>query len=667
MKKEKIIVPGNVRYISDWEGFSLFEFPHIMNKKIPGCGFTEYCIRNSLFTILCSPRIILLENKSEQHPEVFYFRNEMDKALDIDKDLLTLYHNNSLNTDDISDERRKLVLENLENSLINYISGCITVGQPCKILVTYDSYRLLKEILIRLKYFDSFYTIVDEFQSIFTDSRFKSDTEMEFVNHLRNVNRLCFVSATPMIDKYLEMLDEFRDLPYYELDWETENPLRVLKPDLDVKVINSVTSKAVEIIKEYQTGNFEESVDIDIITGEIKVTKSIEAVLYVNSVKNIVSIIKKSGLKPDEVNILCANTSQNQNKLNKIAGRNKYLIGKVPLKDEPRKMFTLCTRTVYLGADFYSDNARSFILSDANIDTLAVDITLDLPQILGRQRLLENPWKNRAELYFKSLTKNNKITEEDFKKYLNNKLLNTEKLLSIYGKGDKSEKHILAKKYQSSAKTDNYKMDYVAVNTHGGKDLFPVRNELVIVSELRAFEIQQIDYKDRFSVFFRLEKEGLISSGISDFIKEFNTLPTFFDKMRAICESPFIVNETIRRAILEQVPISFKNFYNKLGPVILKSCSYNITNIRKRIETDFKNNENLDKVSDLIYNNFMIDEKYSLSYIKEKLGELYSISGYISSPKASDLENYFEIKKIQVTNKITKKRDHYYKLLKKKE
>ena len=91
MFKEKIVVPSDVRYISDWQDFELFEFPHIMNKKIPGCGFTEYCIRNELFSILCSPRLILLENKAEQHPEVFYFRNEMDKALCTDKDLAPPY------------------------------------------------------------------------------------------------------------------------------------------------------------------------------------------------------------------------------------------------------------------------------------------------------------------------------------------------------------------------------------------------------------------------------------------------------------------------------------------------------------------------------------------------------------------------------------------------
>ena len=667
MKKEKIIVPGNVRYISDWEGFSLFEFPHIMNKKIPGCGFTEYCIRNFIPIILCSPRLILLENKSDQHPEVFYFRNELDRVLDIDKDLIILnkFNDEIITEGEVSSKKRQLIIDSLENNIRNYIFGCITKNLPCKILVTYDSYRLLKNILVNLGYFESFYTVVDEFQSIFTDSRFKSDTEMEFLNHLKDVQKLCFVSATPMIDKYLDMLSEFKDLPYYELDWETENPMRVLRPDLDVKVIKSVTSKAVEIINTYKSGNFEETVETD-ESGNLHYIKSTEAVLYINSVKNIVSIIKKAKLLPEEVNILCANTITNQNKLDKIAGVGKYLIGKVPLRDEPRKMFTLCTRTVYLGADFYSTCARSFILSDANIETLAVDITLDLPQILGRQRLLENPWKNRAELYFKSITKNNIVTKEDFDKYIENKLSKTNNLLLSYNSSPtKESKHDLAEKYQRAAKMDYYKMDYVAVNTHGGKDLYPIQNNLVLAAEIRAFEIQQLDYKDRFSVFYRLSDEGYINSDLTNFITDFEKLSTFYDKMRAICESNF--NDLEKSIILEQVPITFKTYYNLLGPITLKACGYNITNIRKKLEIDKSNKNNVDDLLKLVYSTFNIGEKYLLSNIKLILSDLYNKANYLASPKATDIEKYFEVKKFQITNKETGKRDNGYELLKKKD
>ena len=91
MKRNVLIVPRGIRYISDWGEYSLknYCFPHILNKQITGCGFTEYCLTNDMDVILCSPRKILLENKEDQHSsEVFYFKNEFDKSdLDFDKDL----------------------------------------------------------------------------------------------------------------------------------------------------------------------------------------------------------------------------------------------------------------------------------------------------------------------------------------------------------------------------------------------------------------------------------------------------------------------------------------------------------------------------------------------------------------------------------------------------
>ena len=184
--------------------------------------------------------------------------------------------------------------------------------------------------------------------------------------------------------KYLEMLEEFKNLPYYELDWEALEPGRVSRPTLYVKNLVSVYTEVKPIIKSYLEGKFEHRY-VKQEGGEVEKIESKEAVFYVNSVNNITSIVKRAGLIPEQVNILVANTSDNVKKIHRSLGR-KFDIGTVPLRNEPRKMFTFCTRTVYLGADFYSDKARSFVVSDANIDTLAVDITLDLPQILGRQR-----------------------------------------------------------------------------------------------------------------------------------------------------------------------------------------------------------------------------------------------------------------------------------------
>ena len=385
-------VPAGYRYVSDIPDFKLHDFPHILNKQIPGCGFTEYCIRNDENTILCSPRKILLQNKYEQHKdEVFLVVNEFEGDPKTDKDLTKIERPRYSNYEDkekIKKEKEELekakenFFQELTKKLTGYVNKCLFDEKPVKILVTYDSYRLVKEIL-KFNYSNvDFRVVVDEFQSIFTDSKFKSDTEMQFMDHLQGVKKVCYVSATPMIKKYLDMLEEFKDLPYYELDWCTLDKNRVDQPKLTVKNLVSVYAEAGPIIKSYLGGKFEYRYVRNLESDNEKDVKKIiskEAVFYVNSVNNITSIIKRAGLTPGQVNILVANTQENEKKVKKRLGR-KFNIGRVPLRDEPRKMFTFCTRTVYLGADFYSDNARSFIISDANIDTLAVDITLDLPQ-----------------------------------------------------------------------------------------------------------------------------------------------------------------------------------------------------------------------------------------------------------------------------------------------
>ena len=424
MIKSTITVPSGIRYINQWDSFSLPNHPCIINKTITGCGFTEYCLTNSDNVILCSPRKILLENKAEQHKDtVLYAKSGLDTFVNFEKDLSTSSKKpEKEEKQPVSEEEIKDIITAFKESIKKYYQECTIKQKPCKILVTYDSFRHVRSALENSM--SNFYVVVDEFQSVFTDAKFKSTTEIEFLTQLQGISNLSFVSATPMLDKYLEMLDEFKDLPYYELDWETEDPSRVSIPKLNThSCYKSVLPAACEIIQKYLNSDFETTAVMK--ENEVTNVESREAVLYVNSVKNICDIISRCGLKPENTNVLCSNTDDNEVKIRKAFGftkksfEDKYgkgvtCIGKVPTREEKNKMFTLCTRTVYLGADFYSDNARTFIFSDANIDSLTVDITIDLPQILGRQRLEENPWKNRAELYYKTLDSKKALTQEDF-------------------------------------------------------------------------------------------------------------------------------------------------------------------------------------------------------------------------------------------------------------
>lgn len=669
MQKEKIQVPEKIRYMSEWEGYSIFNFPHILNKQIPGCGFTEYCITNNEDVILCSPRKILLQNKYDQHKdEVFLVVNEYDSDPGTDKDLTKdeKYKENPYKKVDPEKEKKKMEEKNsFFNELIfkisTYIKACRLNNKPVKILVTYDSFRIVKDILLHQGELSRYRVVVDEFQSIFTDSKFKSDTELQFVSNLQGINKVCYVSATPMIDKYLEMLEEFRDLPYYELDWETLDPGRINKPKLTVKGLVSVFTEAGPIIKSYLDGNFDHRF-VQLEDGNVKNVESREAVFYVNSVNNITSIIKRAKLGPDQVNILVANTQDNANKIKKRLGA-KYKIGTVPLRNEPRKMFTFCTRTVYLGADFYSDNAKSYVISDANIDTLAVDITLDLPQILGRQRLRENPWRNEATLFFKPIKFAD--SSDSFEKRLEGKIKKSENLLTVFDESRDVLRGDLSEKYQDSAKLLNYKKDFVAVNrvkVDGDTKLIPVFNNLVMVAEMRAYEIQQVDYANRFTVFNELGNISTVEDKgvLEEFFKEYEQVKGREKKLQFICEYYFAGN-SIRNIVDLVTEKRFKEYLTILGPEKCKSVGYKISDLDKKLNIiSFES----DKIFEEIDKEFEIGQSYTKADIKEKLGEIYKKIGYKASPKANDLGNYFEVKDCLLN--ADSRRVHGLKILSKK-
>ena len=679
--EEVIKIPAGIRYLGNWSDFKFSNFPDrcILDKELPGCGFTEYCTNGDENVILASPRIMLINNKADQHPNVFLVVNEMDKDPGVDKDLSRDSKDFSKELTQEEKERKETELElqrsaaykKIKSELISYINKCFIENRPMKILVTYDSYHIVKNILINEGLFNSFYTIVDEFQSILHDSRFKSTTEMQFLNNLLDVQRVMFASATPMMKDYINMLNEFDGLPYFTLDWGSEDPSRIIKPDLEVRSMKTTGMKAKEIIQTYLDGNFE-SVIVRKESQTVKV-QSTEAVFYVNSVNHIISIIKKSDLQPNQVLILCSNTPENKKKIrNRLTS--KFSIGHVPnpKKGEKFPMFTFCTRTVYLGADFYSKCARTFIFSDSNIDSLAVDISEDLPQILGRQRLDENPWKNSATFFYRTTANYRKMTKEDFDKILKKKKEKTEALLKAYKDSKENKvKVALAETYQDLAKLKNYKDDYVGVNIiYNGKVrlLIPKVNMLVYINELRAFDIQQEDYKNRFTVFNKIKEQmninDIISDEVSLFLQKYEQLTTRYDKLKLLCESG--LSQDAINLFLSQISDSdeIKSYYVTLGPKRLYELGYSITKIRKELGIVVFD-KNL--LKDEILKQFHVGDRLLLMDIKDKLKTIYQSINYESNPTASDLLEYFEVKDFtkSIINPKTgkKKRASGYELL----
>ena len=640
MNKITIKVPFGIKFISDWKEYNYPEGHCIVDKGVTGCGYTEYCLRNDRNIILCSPRKILLENKEEKHKEegndnIIYLKNEIGEYQDIGI---------------------------LENTIATHIVNCKCKHKPVKFMITYDSVGYLIDYLLRNNRLQEFSLVADEFQSIFLDSYFKVNVENEFLRIIQKCSNIIYLSATPMLDKYLEMLDEFKDLDQYYIDWSESGYVENLL--IQDKQTRSLSEEINKIVRAYLEGDFPITV-----TENNEIVKSTEAVFYFNSVTEIVKAINKNGLTPDQVNIICSDTEANRKKLKRIG----HMIGKIPMEGQPNKMFTFCTSTCYIGADFYSKCASTYIFADPNLKWLALDISIDLPQIAGRQRDRENPFKNNITIFYKTLRKDKEFSKEAFDEIQKERTLSTYDLINLWNKGTDVEKEKFAKKIKSDIQLNNYCDDYAAVSSDSGAVVY---NKLIEVANERAWEVSQRDYRDSISVTKALESldevievkefKDKAEKIIDEFlINIFNKTGIFAKKLRAYCQfmdkykDDMYVKKLIRYKISD---VRYYNYYVYFGTIRCSALEFKDANLHQAIMNETRQ----DILLTSIYNQFEVGKKYLMKDIKEILSCTYEKLEISRAPKATDIEEWFEVKRTQITDPLTKRRDHGYEILKKK-
>ena len=632
MIKHEILVPSDLEYISEWQDYSLPTGHCIVDKGVTGCGYTEYCISNNYDLVLCSPRKLLLENKYDQHQgedNIFYLRNELENYSDLNE---------------------------LKEKLRNHILNCNFKGKPVKILVTYDSTYLIVDFLKEFGMINKFFFIVDEFQSIFLDSYFKSEVENDFVEYLQDCPNVLYLSATPMLDKYLEKVDMFKDLDFYSLSWKNSKYTEII--NIQRKRTNSLGHECKKIIENYLKGKFNIGVDNNGNPVESK-----EVVFYFNSLTDIIRTVKGSGLSLNNTTIICSDTSENQQKLGRIG----FKISRVPLKNEKNKMFTFCTRSVYIGADFYSNCASSYVFADPNIKSLALDISLDLPQIVGRQRNKSNPFKNNIVIFYKTIQGENIEDIISFEEKQKQRRESTNRLLKVFSSQDELTKNDLLKKFKDSIELSNYSDDFISISKKTGE---PVYNSFIEIANERAWEVAQVDYQDKITVTKSIQKQGYVSSEyydeedkiVNDFLgNKFYSTNIFEEKMKLYCEfmDQYSSNRYIFNIIIHKIDPKFKTYYDLFGTSGCRSVGYEESSLKNKISDNLKS----PNLKDRLVSYFKIQSRYTLKDIKYILGCIYKDLRITKTPKASDLESYFEVSEVKISDKATGKRSKGYFIL----
>ena len=636
-QKEIITINPGVEYLSEVynqsSGESLINWllmrgRVLLNKSVTGCGFTSGCLENGDNIILAAPRILVLQNKleqynvaSERNPNaeelLFYFDREKD-------------------------------LETLKLRLWGYLQDSDMASRPYKLLVTYDSFNPLVDILESDPFYfnisEQFKIVVDESHCIIKDIKLKQyrnkATMSRFLSRTFQYDSVLFVSATP-IEDYLQRLPQFKqnDVAYVELNWLGRKEVvpktyKCLNPS---DAFNKIYKEYEKQVDPWGNHYFDVIYNNDGTCGF-----SYEAVIFLNSVEDIVKILKKYSKIPESllgtgnVSVICADTSENRTEL-KRTGSSIKITKSVPKPGNPHPTWTFCTRTCFVGVDFYSSSASTFVIVNYKIESLSLDIVCDIPQIIGRQRLKANPFRERIHIYY---TNNLRvIDDQDFASFQNEKMGQSLTQISIWRNLPEVDEDGLR------LKDSNLKLLEDTIQEHPEKYYITTQNGYPEIDDfLMTDEQYNRDIAKNQIKWFVLSGQGNTQGGYSIPVEtlkgELLQIPDAEGKLRRAydCAKNYpMVKDELNVMLWTEGYNRVAYYINNLPLERLYACGFNTT----KMDQEIKAIQQGPHIGPMIYTRFQVDQIYTREEIKKDLGEIYTAAGLKKTPKATDLEDYF--------------------------
>lgn len=99
------------------------------------------------------------------------------------------------------------------------------------------------------------------------------------------------------------------------------------------------------------------------------------------------------------------------------------------------------------------------------------------------------------------------IAEKDFENYVEQKIYQTDTLVENYLISSEKFKPVLREKIRVSIDAEKYERDYAGIDSYSGDVVF---NRLVLLAEIRAWEVQNRNYETDFNVMNTISSEDRI-------------------------------------------------------------------------------------------------------------------------------------------------------------
>jgi hypothetical protein len=418
-----------------------------------------------------------------------------------------------------------------------------------------------------------------------------------------------------------------------------------------------------EIIQGYrQNGYFAQK----IVNGCL--VNSTEVVIFLNEVRSIVSIIEENKLQPDEVNVLCSPS----NKYVKDLKRLGVHIGE--LTTDPynpiNRTFTFVTRASFEGVDFYGTNAFTYIFCDGVLDWNKNDLIIDVPQILGRQRL-DQPFRKDAILYYRAKSKTDSEAIID---KIKKKEEATLAWIDKFNASDQQTKMMLKDGIMKRSEKTRYADDYVEFvdDMNGGFVL--KENYLVKSTELRDWQLSNHVYNNPMNIIKAVVGQTGINvtsnhgyttmTGVAawdNFNHDFFKATTFPDRMRIYADMREQHPEHKDDLYLSPfIDYRYHQAYDLLGGDKLRALRYREKDIAEAVSSVMLHQRVCEECQKI----FLPGCRYKRSEVKVALQRIYNSSGINEIAKANDLPKFMPNAQLrQLTTQGTGKRELYYEIM----
>lgn len=633
IERGTIRVDDGIEYVTQWidnNGNYVFDRfltygKLIVNKKVTGCGFTTYCLSNQENTILVSPRTMLIRDKIEQFnskiPKLFYFNREKGKR------------------------KKQKEVSQLAIEFDQYRQSCIKGQRPLKILVTYDSFASLAMMLEQQFGYEiscDFRIAIDESHTIIKDVKIKEYSNKcvlsSFLQCLFQYEKLLFISATPIID-YIRQIPQFMayNIDYIELDWPNIAPINIVS-----KGCKNPTDAFDQIFKDYQEhqDQYNRHYFDAIHYGGGHSEYSYEGVIFLNSVVDIRRIVNKyvnklHAIDISDITVICADNDENAAALHKTnPGLN--IAASIPKRGKRHKTWTFVTRTAFEGVDFYSLCASTFVIANYHVDSLSLDIASDIPQIIGRQRVKENLFRNTLHIFYTNFL--SFIDDDEFNEYREKKMEISRQQIGLWNSLESSYKPLGLTNLTSTIEKYPNAMYVKTVNG------LPEIDNLIILSEDYCRDIvkNQISWYSIMSPNNADRQYSLPVMELRDQLNNVGSSKKSQERVKLVLEGFMCCPECqddIFSMLHNEGYNDIASYFNLLPPNRILANGCDPWKIEREIELVIFKKGN---VKDEVALRFVSGQVYSKKEVKVILQDIYDCAGLKKKAKSTDLEDYVD-------------------------